>query len=87
MGQIVKPSCPSEIFADIQPLKPLPKGVEVFVESRGSRIEGIMSRVEGKMSRVEGKCRGFKNVGIFLLFKKKRNKQSHKNSSCRQTRL
>ena len=28
------------------------------------------------MSRVQGKCRGFKNVGIFLLFKKKRNKQN-----------
>ena len=33
-----------------------------------SRVEGIMSRVEGKMSRAEGKCRGFKNVGIFVLF-------------------
>ena len=31
-----------------------------------------MSRVEGKMSRVEGKCRGFKNVGIFFYFNKKK---------------
>ena len=35
-----------------------------------------MSRVEGKMSRVEGKCRGFKNVGIFLNFNLKKNKQN-----------
>ena len=42
-----------------------------------------MSRVEDKMSRVEGKCRGFKNVGIFLLFKKK--KQTNKTKLNKNT--
>ena len=40
-----------------------------------------MSRVEGKMSRVEGKCRGFKNVGIFLLFKKKETNKTKQNKT------
>ena len=40
-----------------------------------------MSRVEGKMSRVEGKCRGFKNVGIFFFFNKKKSKQTKQNKT------
>ena len=48
---------------------------------RESRVEGIMSRIEGKMSRVEGKCRGFKNVGIFLLFTKKETNKTKQNKT------
>ena len=45
-----------------------------------------MSRVEGKMSRVEGKCRGFKNVGIFLSFKKKK-KQTKQNKNTERKKI
>ena len=44
-----------------------------------------MSRVEGKMSRVEGKCRGFKNVGIFWLFKKKKRNKQNKTKQNKNT--
>ena len=46
-----------------------------------------MSRVEGKMSRVEGKCRGFKNVGIFLNFNKKKTNKQNKTKNTERKKI